>query len=1748
MKKRFAALLTAVLLCLSCTGLADVVVQNDHISAYLDSTGGVILTGYDTRINATDAYTLVAIDATRVVYLVETGTDGVYNLVCADFATSTETVMAQGVTLACGYGGEGIYFVTAQEPAKVQYLTYGGALKEIYSSEENVEDLQISYHGLMICFAQDAGAVVLDGTFGMVSEYNGQLGVERRVMNGKDLILTASGDLYLDDPTQIFTSKIAGDVDQFETMDGYVYYITEAKEGRVLRQYSPDTLSWQDVNMNGLGQPQCLTASYDQALVMADTGKVYAIRGESCTVTEFATVTVPQGVDMKNVSIRGVSGQLNVYAQEPEDAGYVLAFNFNFVSDSGNGIYDEATQANEKTKITLLAMTPLSSEINTFDILTPARKYQVLSYGSRGDAVSELQQALTDLGYLNDKVDGIFGPRTRYAVRLFQDFNGFKVTGIADKDTQEYLFDGNPPVYDKYRQISYGARGLRVTEMQERLRYLGYMADPADGIYGPYTREGVRLFQEENGLNQSGVADAKTLKAIYSVTAPKCSSYFEMNYGDSGWRVRAMNRRLKELYYLEGTAGSTYNSATKAAVKLFQRECGMVQSGVASAYMQQKLFSRNAPTYSGYITLRRGDNNDRVAELQRRLRDLGYLDSGDVDGYYGRRTAAAVKEFQKMAGLPITGVADPVTQELLFGPDAPYKPVIAEISAPKFYISNYSDETQPGRYTVNEGSVTIGWQVTGSVDGYYMEITDGSGCLVRNGYLYDTEIKLDVTALHANEAYTITISAIPENGTMKNAKTSSITIVTPVQEEPTPEPTPVPTPEVLPTVEPTPTPEVTPVPPVDVPVISVSGDYAMDGNVYVVGAEGARFAWTRVEGVSYNLTLKDAEGNAVKTLEDVSDNFVTLQSADLTEGVTYTLEVRAYYTGTDANAGRATNIQLTAASTQPDPTEPPATEAPVQPIVINITVINADKIGDTWYLGQDARVEWQADGDVKDYSVEMIDGQGNVLSGEYNTAEMAMNVDENAMVPGETYGLRITANGEGETVDETVYLAAPEEATPEPTQEPAEEITPEPTEAVTEEPTVEPTEEPTPEPTEEPTPEPTEEPTPEPTEEPTPEPTVEPTPEPTVEPTPVQVQVTVDDATLADDVYYIGEDTTALISWSSTGEANNYTLYLKDAEGNVLQQADNTEYTAMYMAGANLPEGNVYSVTVVAHEPTGDVESTIYIARAAAQTEAPAEPTEAPAEQTPEVTPEPVEEPAHTVSQPTVNVENYANFDGNVYWIDGDSVTITWSTEGDLAYYNVYLYGADGTMINSAAEVTTNSLNLNAGAFEAGSVYTLTICAVPVDGTEETGASASVNLAKTAQQPAEPEVTPEPEQPAEPEVTPEPEQPAEPVYNVSAPVVNIEGSDAYDGVNCAFTGDLSVSWYAEGDVGSYDLYLYDQDGNVVSQAAGVTQTSMNLAADNFAEGAAYTLEIVAIPVNGTAENGASTRITLTRTAPAQPEQPAEPEITPEPQQPAEPVYNVSAPVVNIEGSDAYDGVNCAFTGDLSVSWYAEGDVGSYDLYLYDQDGNVVSQAAGVTQTSMNLAADNFAEGAAYTLEIVAIPVNGTAENGASTRITLTRTAPAQPEQPAEPDYTEPEQPAEPDYTEPEQPAEPDYTEPGQPTEPDYTEPVQQGMWDTPLDGTSDWEKISNYQRKLVEWGWMSFDGEGAATEGVFDQTTMIATRNLQEYINSLYVSDSGFVPLEVIDLNADAPYVGVDTLQLIMPDTATQTFVNPDMM
>ena len=63
-----------------------------------------------------------------------------------------------------------------------------------------------------------------------------------------------------------------------------------------------------------------------------------------------------------------------------------------------------------------------------------------LKYGSRGEAVRKLQQALIDQGYLKGSADGVFGNKTENAVRAFQKAKKLKVDGLAGKKTQELLY------------------------------------------------------------------------------------------------------------------------------------------------------------------------------------------------------------------------------------------------------------------------------------------------------------------------------------------------------------------------------------------------------------------------------------------------------------------------------------------------------------------------------------------------------------------------------------------------------------------------------------------------------------------------------------------------------------------------------------------------------------------------------------------------------------------------------------------------------------------------------------------------------------------------------------------------------------------------------------------------------------------------------------------------------------------------------------------------------------------------------------------------------------------------------------------------------------------------------------------------------------------------------------------------------------------------------------------------------------
>ena len=170
--------------------------------------------------------------------------------------------------------------------------------------------------------------------------------------------------------------------------------------------------------------------------------------------------------------------------------------------------------------------------------------------GSRGDAVRRLQQALIDLGFLNDKADGIFGKKTEDAVRKFQRANNLEADGLAGKKTQAILYAAEnvgvsapaaetaAPVETapasagtaavssgtasssgglfsgNYASLRKGSSGSRVQIMQQALIDLKYLSGKADGKFGNQTLAAVLAFQKQQNLSQDGVAGKKTLTAL----------------------------------------------------------------------------------------------------------------------------------------------------------------------------------------------------------------------------------------------------------------------------------------------------------------------------------------------------------------------------------------------------------------------------------------------------------------------------------------------------------------------------------------------------------------------------------------------------------------------------------------------------------------------------------------------------------------------------------------------------------------------------------------------------------------------------------------------------------------------------------------------------------------------------------------------------------------------------------------------------------------------------------------------------------------------------------------------------------------------------------------------------------------------------------------------------------------------------------------------------------------------------------
>ncbi len=124
--------------------------------------------------------------------------------------------------------------------------------------------------------------------------------------------------------------------------------------------------------------------------------------------------------------------------------------------------------------------------------------------------------------------------------------------------------------------------------------------------------------------------------------------------------------------YYDAEPSESYNAAAIAAIKRFQKACGLEQTGVADQNMLRIVYSGSAPV-SGllYKKLSSGDSGDDVSRLQARLYALGYLSkTTSLDGDYGTTTQAAIKLFQNASGITASGTADSATLKALYSTEA----------------------------------------------------------------------------------------------------------------------------------------------------------------------------------------------------------------------------------------------------------------------------------------------------------------------------------------------------------------------------------------------------------------------------------------------------------------------------------------------------------------------------------------------------------------------------------------------------------------------------------------------------------------------------------------------------------------------------------------------------------------------------------------------------------------------------------------------------------------------------------------------------------------------------------------------------------------------------------------------------------------------------------------------------------------------------------------------------------------------
>lgn len=194
------------------------------------------------------------------------------------------------------------------------------------------------------------------------------------------------------------------------------------------------------------------------------------------------------------------------------------------------------------------------------------------------------------------------------------------------------------------------------------------------------------LFNNDNNSSHKHIFETPYYHSDSPVRRRREKTFSE---GAKGFIVGALQHRLQNKGFYDGTIDREFGPRTKAAVMAFQTSVNLMATGIvdkntwlilmtdandlmvkSSVPISQSVAPSSitstsiVPEESVPVILSRGDKGSKVRTLQTRLNQLGY-EAGQVDGIFGNKTKLAVQQFQLAMELSVNGIVDENTWRVL---------------------------------------------------------------------------------------------------------------------------------------------------------------------------------------------------------------------------------------------------------------------------------------------------------------------------------------------------------------------------------------------------------------------------------------------------------------------------------------------------------------------------------------------------------------------------------------------------------------------------------------------------------------------------------------------------------------------------------------------------------------------------------------------------------------------------------------------------------------------------------------------------------------------------------------------------------------------------------------------------------------------------------------------------------------------------------------------------------------------------